>query len=141
MHKFPILHYLKMTHDKEIEVKAAWTVIGNIVSGRQFGPEGNETRYGTKTFRPKTRVYIIGWHPGMSESIIVVGLARKPRKFVTMTIRADWVENLRVKLAYNPTVIKKIHEFHGEDQTYLTEEFVNEMFEKIPIWQAQLKKK
>lgn len=76
----------------------------------------------------------------MCESIIVVGLARKPRKFVTMTIRANWVENLRVKLIYNPAVIKKIHEFHGINQTYLTEEFANQMCETIPIWQAELKK-
>ena len=129
-----------MTHEKQTEIEPIWTVVANIVPEREFGPEGNEIKYGTKSFCPKTKVYIIGWHPGMCESIIVVGLARKPRKFVTMTIRADWVENLRVKLAYNPAVIKKIHEFHGADQTYLTKEFVNEMFNTIPIWHAELKK-
>ncbi len=122
------------------EIKSIWTVVANIVTERAFGPERKEIKYGTKAFLPKTKVYIIDWHPGMCESIIVVGLARKSRKFVTMTIRADYVENLRVKLTYNPAVIEKIHEFHGADQTYLTEEFANKMFKTIPFWQAELKK-
>ncbi|MHA7056103.1 hypothetical protein ACWGOQ_0002715 [Aquimarina sp. M1] len=127
-----------MTLEKEIE--PLWILAANIVSERQFGPVGIETKHGTKAFKPKTKVYIIGWHPGMCESIIVIGLARKPRKFVTMTIRADWVENLRVKLTYNPAVIKKIHKFHGVDQTYLTEEFVTKMCKDIPVWQEKLEK-
>ena len=135
-----VVQHLKMTHKKETEIEPIWTVVANIVHEREFGPEGKEIKYGTKAFRPKTKVYIIDWHPGMCESIIVVGLARKPRKFVTMTIRADWVENLRVKLAYNPAVIKKIQEFHGTEQTFLTEKFAYEMFNTIPIWQAELKK-
>ena len=130
-----------MKDKKEIKTEPIWTVIAYIVTKRQFGPEGKETKYGTKAFRPKTKVYIIGWHPGMCESIIVVGLARKPRKFVTMTIRADWVENLRVKLTYNPAVIEKTIKFHGVDQTsYLTEHFANEIFKTIPIWQSELRK-
>lgn len=128
----------KMTHEKENE--PIWAVIANIVSERKFGPEGKEIKYGTKVFRPKTKVYIIGWHPGMCESIIVIGLARNPRKFVTITIRADWVENLRVKLVYNPAVISRIHEFQEINKTYLTEEFANEMCKTIPVWQTELRK-
>ncbi len=124
----------------EYKDKPIWTVVANIVNERTFGPNGSEIKIGTKHFKPGTKVYIIGWHPGTCESIIVVGMARKSRKFIRITIRANWVENLRVKLAYNPAVIEKIHEFHGADQTYLTEEFVNEMCETIPKWQKELNK-
>ena len=135
-----LVQHLQMTNEKEPKIEPIWTVVANIVPEREFGPGGKEIKFGTKALSPKTKVYIIGWHQGMCESIIVVGLARKPKKFITMTIRVDWVENLRIKLAYNPIVIKKIHEFHGVDQTYLIEEFANEMFKTIPIWQAELKK-
>jgi len=129
-----------MTTNNTSELEPIWTVAANIVAERPYGSGGKETRIGTKHFSPGTKVYIIDWHHGMCESIVVVGLSRKPKKFITITIRADYVENLRVQMAYNPTVLKKIHEFHGIDQTYLTEEFVNTMCETIPVWQAELKK-
>lgn len=120
--------------------KPIWTVVANIVNERTFGPNGAEIKIGTKHFRPGTKVYIIDWHPGTCESIIVVGMARKSRKFIRITIRANWVENLRVKLAYNPAVIEKIHEHMGAEQTFLTEEFANKMCETIPKWQKEMNK-
>lgn len=140
VHSRTVTQHFEMTTDKNPEIEPIWTVAANIVAERPYGPEGKETKIGTKHFSPGTKVYIIDWYPGMCESIVVVGLSRKPKKFITITIRADYVENLRVQMAYNPTVIKKIHEFHGVDQTYLTEEFVNKMKETIPHWQAELKK-
>ncbi|MBS9774788.1 MAG: hypothetical protein KGV59_06510 [Tenacibaculum sp.] len=118
-----------------------WVVVANIVEERPFGHNGNETKYGTKAFKPNTKVYIVDWHPGMCESIVVIGLARKPKRLITITIRVDLVKNFRIKLVYNPAVIKKIHKIHGVDQTYLTKEFANEMYKTLPIWQAELKNK
>lgn len=117
-----------------------WTVVGNIVAERPYGTNGAETKQGTKAFKPGNKVYIIDWYPGMCESITVIGLARKSKKLVTMVINVKWVENLRIKLTYNPAVIRKIHEYHGINQTYLTEEFAEKLYQAIPLWQAALKK-
>lgn len=120
--------------------KPVWTVVANIVNERTFGPNGAEIKIGTKHFKPGTKVYIIDWHSGAREWIIVVGMARKSRKFIRITIRVNWVENLRVKLAYNPAVIEEIHEYMGAEQTFLTEEFTNKMCETIPKWQKEMNK-
>ena len=121
-----------------------WTVVANIVNDRPFGPGGQETRIGTKHFRPGTKVYIIDWYAGMCEDIIVVGLARKPRRFIKVVIRADWVENLRVKLCYNPGALDKIYNHFDtefDNINRLTKEFAETMREVIPNWQNEVGKK
>jgi diadenosine tetraphosphate (Ap4A) HIT family hydrolase len=118
-----------------------WTVVANIVKERPYGPGGQQIKHGTKHFKPGTKVYIIDWYPGMCEDIIVVGMARRPLRFIKVVIRADWVENLRIKPAYAPIVMKKIKEHYSEDLFRLTKEFAETMFETIPLWQEEMKRK
>lgn len=125
----------------ELKEEPIWTVVANIVEERPYGPNGKEIKIGTKYFKPGAKVYIIDWHPGTCESIIVIGMVRKSKKFIRITIKITGVENLRIKMAYNPTVIEKIQEHHGAEQTYLTEEFVNKMSQTIPLWQEEMKQK
>ena len=134
------IHWQLEKTKNELKDQPIWTVVGNIVNERPYGLNGSEIKIGTKYFKPGAKVYIIDWHPGTCESIIVIGMTRKSRKFIRITIKANWVENLRVKLAYNPAVIEKIQEFMGAEQTYLTEEFANKMCETIPKWQKEMNK-
>jgi len=117
-----------------------WAVVANIVYERKSGIEGKEIKIGTKNFNSGTKVYIISWQPGLAENIVVIGLERRSKKFITTYLRADYVENLRVKIVRNPFVVMKIYEFHGEKQTYLTEKLANEMYTEIPSWQQKLRK-
>jgi hypothetical protein len=129
-----------MTFQKDIA--PLWTVVANIIEERPYGPEGNETRIGTKHFSPGTKVYTIDWFPGMCEDIVVVGLARKPRRFIKVVIRATWVENLRIKLCYDPQALEKIQDhFANDDISRLDKEFAQELYRVIPIWQEEMKKK
>lgn len=82
--------------------------MGNIVTERPYGPGGTETRRGTKHFSGGTKVYIVGTYAGMCEDITVVGLARKPRRYIRVTLRVTQVENLRVKPCYQPAVLRKM---------------------------------
>lgn len=118
-----------------------WTVVANIVEERLYGPSGNEIRKGTKQFRPRAKVYIIDWYAGVCEDIIVVGQARKSRRFIKIVIRATWVEDLRVKLCYNPQVIEKIKEHYpGVHIGQLNQELAQTMCKMIPVWQQEMNK-
>lgn len=126
----------------EKEIKPIWTVVANVVIERQFGPQGKETNFGTKLFSPKTKIYIIDWFPGMCQSVIVVGLSRRPKKFIKTIVRVDMIENFRVKLCFEPKAIELIEKHFATDSDNierLNEEFVETMFKTLPIWQKELK--
>ncbi|BDD05594.1 hypothetical protein [Aureibacter tunicatorum] len=118
-------------------LEPVWTVAANIVNERKFGHEGSETRNGTKHFSPGTKVYIIDWYAGTCEDIIVVGLSRKPKRFIKVVIRAGWVENLRPKLCYDPKALRKIYahfDAKNDSISRLNKEFVDEMLSGVPKW-------
>ncbi|ULT24882.1 hypothetical protein KUH03_39380 [Sphingobacterium sp. E70] len=73
----------------------------------------------------------------MSKDIIVNGLARYTKRLITIVIRAEWVENLRVKFCYNPKVCSNIKAYFDKEEAGMqryTEQFINEMFIGIPQW-------
>ncbi len=130
-----------MNEQNNIELKPVWTVVANIVNERHFGPGGQKIKIGTKHFRPGAKVYIVDWYAGMCEDIIVVGIARKPRRFIKVVIRANWVENLRIKLCYEPKALEKIYKhFDSENDNIerLDKEFAETMFQRIPLWQQEM---
>ncbi|MCA8830407.1 hypothetical protein [Hymenobacter pini] len=132
--------------DKQPE--SYWTAVGNIIRERPYGPDGAETRYGTKHFAPGAKVYIIDWYPGMCESIVVVGQHRKSKRLITLSLDVRLVENLRAKVCYNPTVIAKFKEHYSPKAHYnagpinaLTKELAETMCRAIPQWQRNYKTK
>lgn len=123
-----------------------WTAVGNIVRERTYGPGGAETRLGTKHFAPGAKVYIINWYAGMCRRIIVVGLHRKSKRFITLALDVRLVENLRPKVCYDPAVIAKLKEhFSPKPHFYpgtiesLTQSFAQRVCATIPQWQQQYK--
>jgi len=122
-------------------LEPVWTVTANIVKERKAGPGGSETHVGTKLFSPGTKVYVIDWFPGTCKDIMVVGLSRKPKRFIKLIIRVNWIENLRVKLCYAPTALQKIYDhFDTESDSInrLNQGFVEEMLATIPLWQENM---
>lgn len=114
-----------------------WTLVANIKQEISYGQGKLQTRYGTKQFSPGTKVYIIDWYAGMCQDITVIGLSRDTKKLITIVIWAEWIENLRVKLCYNPKVCSKIKTYFDKEETGMqryTEKFINDMFIGIPRW-------
>jgi hypothetical protein len=109
--------------------------VANIVQERAFGPGGQETKRGTKHFRPGAKVYVIDWFPGMCENIVVIGQHRRSRSYIKVVTRADWIENLRVKLAYSPKVIEIAKEHARQKGIVFSEEHARSMCNSIPHWQ------
>ncbi|MDR6734881.1 hypothetical protein [Sphingobacterium sp. 2149] len=114
-----------------------WTLVANIKENIRHGEEKLQTRIGTKQFSAGTKVYIIDWFAGMCKDITVIGLSRDTKRLITIVIRAEWVENLRVKLCYTPTVCSTITAYFDKEESGMqryTERFVKEMFIGIPQW-------
>ena len=119
---------------EENELIEQWCVVANVKQERSYGEGGLETKDGVKHFRGGAKVYIIGWYPGMAESIIVIGQHRKSRKFIKNVIKAKHVENLRVKLVYSPKVLEIIENHIETGGRKLNKEFAETMKMSIPNW-------
>jgi hypothetical protein len=115
---------------------ALWCIVGNVVEERAYGPGGVETRRGTKHFRPGAKVHIIDWYPGGSYAIVVVGQHRRSRSFIKVVMNVNHVENLRVKMIYNPKVIEIASAHADERGVVLTQERAQEIASTLPHWQA-----
>ena len=87
-----------------MELEKSWVfgVAGNII-GAHTDDEGN-TFYGTKAFRPRTKVYLLGkyYYEGQKE-VDVIGINRF-HKAVYESIPIDRIENIRKTRIFDPHV-------------------------------------
>jgi hypothetical protein len=89
-------------------VTPRWCVVANVVRERLHGSEG-EVRHGTKHFSPGTKVYLVLAYWGIGgETVKVLGLGRKPRRWITVDVRARVLENWRAKVIYEPAVLRRL---------------------------------
>jgi hypothetical protein len=85
-----------------------WCVVANVVGARLHG-EAGELRHGTKHFTPGTKVYVRDAFWGMGgESVTVVGRARHDKRWITVTLRAEVLENWRATVVYEPAVLERM---------------------------------
>ena len=111
------------------------TAIGNIVAERPYGHGGEETRTGTKHFRPGAKVYIIDWFPGMGYDVVVIAHHRKSNRPTKAIIRAKHIENLRVKNCYSLAAVRLIKEHQAtQPAPELTQEFAETLCQVLPNW-------
>lgn len=85
--------------------KEIWCVVGNVKKEIPYGPGGQEIKSGLKKFKAGAKVHIIDAYYGMAENIIVIGQHRNSGKYISCTIRANNVENLRVKKIYSKRIL------------------------------------
>lgn len=103
-------------------------------------------RAGTKHFAPGAKVYIIDWYAGMCQHIVVVGMHRKSKRLITLTLDVRLVENLRPKVCYDPKAIAKMKEHYSPKERNnpgridrLTKEFAETVCQALPHWQRNYK--
>jgi hypothetical protein len=83
-----------------------WSIVANIVREHRAEEAGHAIKIGTRKFHGGAKVYIAGAFWGMGgENVTVIGRYRG-KAFIRCTINAIYLENFRVKLAYNPEVIR-----------------------------------
>ena len=112
-----------------------WSVVANLKKQLPYGPEGKETRFGTQKFKAGAKIQIVGAYPGTCENIIAIGQHKKNGKFISCVIRADQVENLRVKLIYRPQILEFLKDFNPNGAWLTTtKEYAEQLAKDIPIW-------
>lgn len=94
---------------------SVWSVVGNIVGERACGVDGTEVRAGTRLFRPGAKVHLCGvqsygavLRPDEGESVIVLGRERKSQRWIVSYVRSTYVENWRIRVAYDPAVVQRL---------------------------------
>jgi hypothetical protein len=116
-----------------------WSIVANIKKEHPFGPDGVESKVGTRLFRGGTKVYIAGCFPGTCDAVLAIGLHRKSRRFITCIVDIRHVENFRVKLVYHPGVIDRI--LNDESCWIRTKEEAETWVTAFPEWQRLWERK
>jgi hypothetical protein len=87
-----------------------WCLVGNVVAERLYGEDG-ELRRGAKLFPGGTKVYYRSAYWGMgAESVTVLGLSRRPRRWITATVASQLIENWRAQLIHAPRVLQELQD-------------------------------
>lgn len=91
--------------ENEANDRWQYCVVGNIV--RTHPDEDGRLRYGTVAYSGGTKVYLCGklWDP-KQETIEVIGLARKSRKYRVNPTPVALIENVRLSRTYHPEVLR-----------------------------------
>ena len=94
--------YLKKGHEW------CWCLVGNIVEEHEFG-EDKEIKPGTKHFVGGAKVCLAPaqWGDGY-EKIVVIGVARKSRKYIEVVMQEKYIENFRMQKIYKPAIVRRM---------------------------------
>lgn len=98
------------------QTQPRWCLVGNVVAQRLHGEDG-ELRRGARLFPGGTKVYYRSAYWGMgAESVTVLGLSRRPRRWITTTMRSSLIENWRAQVVYTPRVLQELQDddIHGD---------------------------
>lgn len=123
------------------ETDRFWCIVANVKREIPYGPQATETKSGLRKFKAGARVQIVGAFYGPAENVVAIGQHRKSGKFISCIIKANTVENLRIKLIYSPQVIDFLKDFkpNGAHMT-TTEQRALELMEIIPKWANRMNK-
>jgi hypothetical protein len=89
------------------ELPSQWCLVGNIIEAHPYGQE-HEIRRGSKHFTPGTKVYCLPTRWDGFDRIMVIGLHRGSKRFVTTIMSSEHITNWRAKLIYEPQVLRKL---------------------------------
>jgi hypothetical protein len=128
---------MKFNTEKNKKIEFRYLLVGNIIDEHFYG-ENNELKSGTKHFRPGAKVYLIPEYGGMGhEKIPIIGLPRKKRIKIKVTIDSKLIKNVRVKKTYDTKLIEIINEnyFYSylnkqENEFEMLEDFAKSISEK-----------
>lgn len=89
---------------------SAWCLVGNAVAEHTFGAD-KEILRGSKQFTPGTKVYCLPaqWGDGY-EKAVAVGMARSPRRLITVVMPTALITNWRAKVVYQPAVLGRLRQ-------------------------------
>ena len=85
-----------------------WSLVGNIGKEHEYG-EDKEIKRGTKHFTRGTKVCLapVQWGDGY-EKVVVIGIARKSRKYIEVVMQRKHIEHFRIQKIYKPAIVKRM---------------------------------
>lgn len=99
---------------EKITTNWKYCAVGNII--RTHIDENGVLRYGTVAYPSGRKVYLCGKHwDTMQETISVIGLSRRGRRYRVEDVPVSLIENVRRKQVYKPTVLKIMDNFEFRD--------------------------
>ena len=117
-----------------LERPPVWCVIANVVQERSFGPQGADTRSGTRAFRAGAKVHIVGAHHGTCETVVAIGRYRGSNRYSKVVTNVRHLENFRHGLAYSPAVRRLAQEEPPGASGQWSEEEAREMCAELERW-------
>jgi phage-related protein len=116
----------------EVAEGEPWCLVGNVVESHVFGDQ-KEVRAGSKHFSAETKVYCMAsqWGDGY-EQVVVIGLARRSRRWITVVMPQAQITNWRAKRVYQPEVLKRLAKgYKGFCRQWKSEEEVKRWVEVL----------
>jgi len=123
----------KTPHDEE----AIWSVVANVKKEIPYGPNGSVVKSGLKKFKAGAKVHVIGAYYGLAEHVVVIGQHRQSGKYISCVVKANAIENLRVKKIYSKRILELLkngNEHNTGEKGFASREEAEELAILIPKW-------
>jgi hypothetical protein len=102
-----------------------WSLVANVVAEHTRKASG-EVLKGSRHFTGGTKVYCLPaqWGDGY-ETCVAVGIARRPRRWITVVMDTGLITNWRAEVIHHPQVTKGLREgFNGFNRQWSSREEV-----------------
>ncbi|MEV0475034.1 hypothetical protein [Streptomyces prunicolor] len=88
-----------------------WCLVANVARETVHGEGGLDIQHGTKHFRTGALLWLppVRWDPGHRRWPAVGRHRGNSRRYVTMIVRADDLENFRVKGVYSEALVRRLN--------------------------------
>ncbi len=119
--------------------KEIWCIVANVKKEIPYGPGGEVIKSGLKKFKAGAKVSVVGSYPGMCESLVVIGQERNSGKYINCVVRADKIENMRIKRIYRPQTVEFLETFYPNGAHMVrTKDEAENLCKAIPVWAGSL---
>ncbi|WP_405969494.1 hypothetical protein OG496_03375 [Streptomyces sp. NBC_00988] len=93
-----------------------WCLVANVARETAHGEGGLDIQHGTKHFRTGALLWIppVPWDPGWGRWPAVGRHRGNGRRYVNMVVRADDLENFRVKGVYSEALVRSLNGYRHD---------------------------
>jgi hypothetical protein len=99
-------------------MEPVWIIVANVCRVRPYGPR-HEPKAGLRWLNAGAKVFVPGGFAGMGfESVTVIGQHRLQRRLFMQHVQSRYLVDWRVKLVYQPTVLRLVAEGDYERLRY-----------------------
>ncbi|MCZ0997824.1 hypothetical protein [Streptomyces mirabilis] len=104
------------TEDETPDGLLGWCLVANVARETAHGESGLDIQHGTKHFRTGALLWLppVRWDPGHGRWPAVGRHRGNGRRYVNMIVRADDLENFRVKGVYSEALVRSLNGYEHD---------------------------